>query len=135
MNKQILRLGLFIALSFLTVNFSYAQGKHNDVVASKSGNSRGIKYERPTTDVETPEPAKSRGSLCCVNFDNYTGYYVDIWVDGVYQGRVSPWKEGTVCVSAGYTTWYAESAGGTYKWNSDGSQNGTCSDYYNLKLK
>ena len=37
-----------------------------------------------------PREKKTRG-YCYAYFDNYTGHYVDIWVEGIYQGRLFFW--------------------------------------------
>lgn len=128
-----MNLGLVVALVVLSASLSFGQTKQApvSVTGKKVEATRGAsKYERPTTDVVAPQPDNSRGS-CCLNFDNYTGYYVDVWVDGTYRGRVSPYDYDGLCVGDGYTTWYAETAGGTYYWEGSGN----CSGTYTLNLK
>ncbi|MBS4012138.1 MAG: hypothetical protein KGZ97_00050 [Bacteroidetes bacterium] len=49
----------------------------------------------------------TRGSYCKVIFDNWTNLYLKCYVDGSYQGYVSPWGDGAVTVGAGETTAYA----------------------------
>jgi hypothetical protein len=125
----------FIALMTACVSFSYqsfAQTKGGvDVVGTKVDKSRGgTQYTLPTTDVEAPKPDKSRGA-CCINFDNWTGYTIYVWVDGNFKGTVSAWQDGGVCVGSGWTKWYARTAGGTYEWSGEGE----CQGNYNLKLK
>ncbi len=125
----------FIALLLACVSFSfesYGQKSRTDVVATKVDKNRGgSQYTLPTTDVEAPKPDKTRGQ-CCLNFDNWTGYTVYIWVDNVFQGTVSAWKDGGICVADGWTKWYARTAGGTFEWNGEGSCYGST---YTLKLK
>ena len=41
----------------------------------------GAKLTLPTTDVVAPKPDPKRGT-CCLNFDNWTGYTLYVWVDG-----------------------------------------------------
>ncbi|MEO6254374.1 MAG: hypothetical protein ABIO79_13760 [Ferruginibacter sp.] len=125
----------FVALMMACVSFSnqsFAQSSRGtDVVGSKVDKSRGAsQYTLPTTDVEAPKPDKSRGT-CCINFDNWTGYTVYVWVDGVFKGTVNAWQDGGVCVGSGWTKWYARTAGGTYEWSGEGD----CQGNYNLKLK
>ncbi len=92
------------------------------VDASRGANSN-VKSDAPTTDA--PE-SKSRGT-CMIDFTNYTGYYINIYVDGYYKGQLSPYGKGTVYVGDGYTTIYGLSAGGTIEWPTKG---GNCSGYY-----
>jgi hypothetical protein len=58
---------------------------------------------------------KKRG-YCYMYMDNYTGYYVDIWVEDQYMGRLSPYATSVrfdIWVPGSWTHWYAKSAGGT----------------------
>ncbi|MGB3345616.1 MAG: hypothetical protein WBA61_17025 [Aequorivita sp.] len=129
MKKFLLTFGLTLVLFSMSVTVQ-AQSKPQDVFGQKVEATRGAqKHERPDDNVQMPKPDKSRGA-CCLNFDNYTGYYIDVWVDDVYRGRVSAYDEGNVCVYDGYTTWYAETAGGTYYWNGKGE----CQGSFNIKL-
>jgi hypothetical protein len=92
-------------------------------VDATRGSNPNIKSEAPTTDA--PE-SKSRGT-CMIDFTNYTGYYINVYVDGYYKGQLSPYGKGTVYVGDGYTTIYGLSAGGTVEWPTKG---GNCSGYY-----
>ena len=106
-------------------------GQRTDVVAKKVDKNRGAsQYTLPTTDVVAPKPDKSRGS-CCLNFDNWTGYTIYVWVDGTFKGIVGAWDDGGVCVGSGLTKWYARTAGSTYEWSGEGE----CVGSYNLKLE
>ncbi len=85
-----------------------------------------IKGEAPTTDVvET----KSRGT-CSVFFDNYSGLYVKVYVDGYYRGTLSPYGSFTVNVADGYTEIYCISTGGTRDWTATGN----CTGRYTYSL-
>lgn len=125
------------ALMMAFVSFSYtsfAQGSkaRTDVMGTKVDKSRGAsQYTLPTKDVAAPKPAKKVRGTCCINFDNWTGYTVYVWVDGVFKGTVNAWQDGGVCVGSGWTKWYARTAGGTYEWSGEGD----CQGNYNLKLK
>ena len=119
----------------VNVNAQTAKKASKSVVlkSQKVENSRGenpnIKTTAPTTDKKVD---KSRGDLCQINFDNYTGYYVNVYVDGNYQGQVGPYGSGNVYVVDGsYTTIYCQTAGGTYYW----STSGTCDYYFHYKLQ
>ncbi len=113
---------------------SYAQStkkvsrtvKAKTVDASRGSNSN-IKSDAPTSDVAQP---KARGAACSIYFSNYTGYYVNIYVDGYYRGQLSPWGGGTVVVGDGYTSIYCITAGKTLEW----SDAGNCFGSYTFKL-
>ena len=125
-----------LMMAFVSLNYtSFAQGSkapRTDVVGTKVDKSRGASmYKLPTTDVAVPKPAKKTRGTCCINFDNWTGYTVYVWVDGVFKGTVNAWQDGGVCVGSGWTKWYARTAGGTYEWSGEGD----CQGNYNLKLK
>lgn len=106
-----------------------ASAQSTDVKGAKARPENMAKYTLPSKDVVAAKPDNSRGS-CCLNFDNWTGYIIYVWVDGDYRGTVSPWDEGSICVGDGWTTFYARTAGGTYEWSSEGQ----CMGYFNIKL-
>jgi len=118
-------------IAFMAVAFSstsaFAQKKTVvDVKSTAAVKSRGanpkIKVDAPTSD-EKPV-AKSRGAVCSVKFDNYTGLYIKVYVDGYYKGTLDAWGSGTVNVGSGYTTIYCVSVGGTREWNASGNCDG-----------
>lgn len=93
----------FILILALTAFFcasieTFAQKKPKSIIVKPTrpgtagGGVRGL-VELPTTDEMTPEPEVSRGEGCCMDFVNNTGFFVDIWFDQQYQGRISPWQE------------------------------------------
>ena len=116
----------FMAVAFSTMDAS-AQ-KKVDVTSTAVPKTRGkgvnpnIKVDAPTSD-EKPV-AKSRGAACTVKFDNYTGLYIKVYVDGNYKGTLDAWGAGTVTVAGGYTKIYAVSVGGTREWNASGNCEG-----------
>lgn len=126
MRKKIFML-LVAALSFGVANAQDGGKKEHvikDVKATKMAGARGkdkIKNDVPTTDVAAPKAAE-RGSAseCHLTFDNYTGYWVKVYVDGNFKGYVEPWKTGEVYVYGGWTSWYCETAGGTLYWENSG---------------
>jgi len=86
-------------------NVSYAQAKKKKTVEVKSksvdanrGENPNIKTGPPTED---KAEEKSRAALCSIFFDNYTGLYINIYVDGNYKGQLSPYGSGTVKVGSG----------------------------------
>jgi hypothetical protein len=50
--------------------------------------------------------------------DNWTGWYVKVYVDGSFRGSVGPFDDGTVYVGSGATTVYARAdfTDGSYKY-------------------
>ena len=124
---------LIVAIALCSAFATELRAQPKALEGKKVEKSRGdSKYQRPSEDVAVAKPDKTRGA-CCLEFSNYTGYYIDVWVDNVYQGRISPWADGSVCVVDGWTTYYAETAGGTYYWSDQGTCNGA-SWTFNLKL-
>ncbi len=125
MKKLILSI---FAAGFMLLAFSAtasAQKKINVKVESKAvdanrGPNPKIKSEAPATDVVE---AKSR-STCSVYFDNYSGLYVKVYVDGYYRGTLSPYGSFTVNVADGYTEIYCISTGGTRDWSASGNCTG-----------
>ena len=78
-----------------------------NAVKSQAQKSRGggpdtnIKTDRaandPNAPAARPERKGERGSRgCSVDIVNDTGWYVDIYVNGVYNGTVGPWGSGYV---------------------------------------
>ncbi len=91
-----------------------------NVPAVKTENSRGatkIIHDVPSTDSVVAPPCDTCYE-CHITFDNYTGYAIDIYIDGNYKGWVEPWGKGEVWGHPGFT-WYAESAGGGYSWTNN----------------
>lgn len=82
-----------------------------------------------------PRKKKTRG-YCYAYFDNFTGHYVDIWVEGIYQGRLSPYATSVridVWVPGNWTKWYAETTDRSLYW----SNSSYCNDsrVFTLNLK
>jgi len=132
------KLFLIFLITTLLITNLYAQGKKKvvDVKGNKVEKARGenpnIKFDVPTTDDKpVPKPEKARGEYCSVIFDNYTGYYVKIFIDGNYKGTLAPWDKGSSTVYSGYTTIYCITTGGTRDWAATGNCEGT----YTYKLE
>jgi hypothetical protein len=78
------------------------QKSGKNVVKTQAQSSRGggadtnIKTEKPTANDPKSEATKpaGRGRGCNVEVNNDTGWYVDIYVNGVYTGTVGPWGSG-----------------------------------------
>jgi hypothetical protein len=90
------------------------------------GTNPHIKSEAPTIDTAESKSKKT----CKVQFTNYTGYFVTIYVDGYYRGQLSPQGGGSVVVKNGYTSIYCITAGKTLEWFDAGN----CIGLYTFKL-
>ena len=137
MKKQLLLL-VCLLLTLTTVSLAQAQKKATKKVtvegkaATRSrGDNPNIKMDEPTTDNPVPQPAKSRGATCAIHFDNRTGLYIRLFVDGNYKGTMEPWGDRYVAVGDGYTTIYCVSTGGSREWNASGD----CQQAYDYTLR
>jgi len=92
----------------------------SSAVDANRGTNPKIKGEAPATDVVA---SKARGT-CSVYFDNYSGLYVKVYVDGYYSGTLSPYGSFIVNVADGYTEIYCISTGGTRDWAATGNCTG-----------
>ena len=82
---------IFFAFLFFVQSNGYAQAKSpSKNVAVKAQKGSGQNVMQPSDD-KPREKTKKRG-YCYVWFDNPTGYYVDVWVEDIYQGRLSPYS-------------------------------------------
>ncbi len=133
MKNIILGLGLCLLASIGTESAFAQKGAKKSVkvtssaVASARGANPHIKMDKPSTDKEVTKP---RGTYCSVNFNNHTGYVIDIYVDGNFKGTLAAYDAGSVTVYSGYTTIYCISAGKTKEWNASGN----CDGQYNYDL-
>lgn len=119
---------LLVGAFFLVSNVLNAQQVLNGTKVVKS---RGVsEYVIPSGDVAIEKPVMSRGG-CVVKFDNWTGFYIDLWVDKVYKGRLNPWENSQLVLPEGYTEVYCRSMGETYQWQSSGE----CNEEFSLKLE
>jgi hypothetical protein len=119
---------LIVGALFLMSNVVNAQQVLNGTKVVKS---RGVsEYVIPTSDVAIEKPVMSRGG-CVVKFDNWTGYYIDLWVDKVYKGRLNPWENSQLILPEGYADVFCRTLGETYQWQSSGE----CNEEFLLKLE
>lgn len=131
--KKVTFLLLFAMAAFSVTTFAQKKESINKKVTSKAyTGARGaadenIKSGAPKTD---KKEAKGARGTCQIYFDNYSGLYVDVYVDGNYKGTLSPSGAFNVYVGDGYTTIYCKSTGGTRYW----SDSGNCDGYYHYKL-
>lgn len=137
-SKFLLTIGVAFALCMATQVSAQVsvtpKTEATEVVASKVKAENVAKYKLPSDEAPAAKPdpnVKVASNDCCITFDNYTGYTLNVWVDGTFRGTVSPWSDGAVCVPKGYTTYYVRTSGGTYEWNGSGQ----CSGSYRLKIE
>lgn len=127
MRKILFISAILFAFMLIAPNNANAQAKaptKNVTVKAKSGSS-GMNVMQPN-DNKPREKSKKRG-YCYVWFDNPTGYYVDVWVEDIYQGRLAPYSTSVridVWTPGDWTKWYAQTIGGSYYW----SQSSYCND-------
>jgi len=90
-------------------------------IDKSKGTGMNIKQEKPTSDI------MSAGSdcsyTCTATVNNYSYYTVDLYLDGIYAGTVSPKSYLKVSTCNGYTTFYGVSVGKTKEWSSTGDCN------------
>ena len=111
-----------------TITSSVAQTKQKKTIETVS---KQKKAGEAIVDITVPKatnvegkPAaedKSRGdvygsSYCDVTIDNWTGYSIDIYIDGSYRGTIAPYDKRVTWAIPGTTKLYAESTGTTYYW-------------------
>jgi len=80
-----------------------------------------------------PREKKTRG-YCYIYYDNHTGSFVDIWIEGIYQGRVSPYATSVrldVWVPGNWTNIYMQTTDGKLSWKATGY----CNDSRVLSLR
>jgi len=136
LNLRVFFLALILTFSATLFTTTFAQEKKSveitgKVVEKSRGENPNIEFQVPKNDDNpVPKPEKERGAYCGIDFENWTGYYVEIYVNGYYKGTLGPWETGSVTVYAGYTTIYCITSGGTLEWYNDGS----CDYYFAYKL-
>lgn len=113
---------MFLTIFALSADVQAQERTPKSVKSKTVSKSRGanpnIKQDVPTTDKVV---AKSRSASCVITLDNYTGYYIKVYVDGNYKGTLDAWGGGTVTVGNGFTTVYCVTVGGTKEWETDGN--------------
>ena len=120
----------FMMLAFTTTTSAQkkiaVKVESKPVDANRGSNNPNIKSDVPTTD----KPASKPRGTCSVYFDNYSGLYVKVYVDGYYMGTLSPYGAFTVNAADGYTEIYCISTGGTRYWTATGN----CTGRYTYSL-
>ena len=115
MKQLMLTLVVVMGLSLAFQTESFAQTTKKKVMVYGKPGTGNKDVAAPSGDEVRPK-SKKRGT-CYLYLDNFTGYYVDVWVEDQYQGRLSPYATSVrfdVWTPGNYTKWYAKTAGGTY---------------------
>jgi len=124
MKKLVLLLVVVFSATLFVSTYAQDVKKEVKVITVKGeqaektrGASPYIKTPKPASDeVVVPKPVeseKARADYCKVTVDNWTGYAVDVYVDGDYAGTVAAWSDGYTWAIEGKTQLYAETVGGT----------------------
>lgn len=87
-------------------------------------------YYIPDSD-DLVEQVEQTDDACVVKLDNWTGHYIDFWVDKIYKGRLSPWASNQVVVGSKWTEIYCRTLGQSYQWKAEGE----CNEEFQLKLE
>jgi hypothetical protein len=91
------------------------QRKNQTIVSkAKSAPSNEVSaLNRPANEKKPKPEAKKRGDVYGANYsdivvDNYTGYSIDIYVDGSYRGTIAPYDKKVTWAVPGTTRLYAK---------------------------
>ena len=119
MKKILLTMAVLFTMAFACV----AQAV---LTATRVVKSRGAESEYVLPDmndeVAIERPVLSRVG-CVVKIDNWTGYYVDLWVDKNYKGRLNPWENSQLIMPNGFNEIYCRTMGESYQWMAGGECN------------
>lgn len=93
------------------------KAKPVDLKAAKGSGDKdeNIKQTRRTNQLnaDIPPPANKSGTrgtgrmTCHIDLDNSTKHYIDIYIDGYYEGTMGPWDDAHVDAGSGATRIYA----------------------------
>jgi len=126
MKRILLAAFTLIALTFASTDASAQKTtKKKEKVslqASSTPSAEVAALKRPD-NVKGKPAAKKRGDVYGSNYsdiivDNWTGYYLDVYVDGTYRGSISPYGDKTTWAVPGRTTIYVKAvfSDGSYYW-------------------
>ena len=126
MKKILLTIGVLFTMAFACV-------AQEVLTATRVVKSRGAESEYVLPDmndeVAIERPVLSRGG-CVVKIDNWTGYYVDLWVDKNYKGSLNPWENSQLIMPNGFDEIYCRTMGESYQWMAGGE----CNEQFVLSL-
>ena len=110
---------IFVLAIMLMSIFAYSQ---EILTATRVVKSRGAEVEYVIPDEFFSErPILSRGG-CIVKIDNWTGYYVDMWVNKNYKGRLNPWENSQLILNEEIDEIYCKTMGESYQWKSNSGE-------------
>ncbi len=101
------------------------------IVEKSRGTDENIITAKPTTDVKVAQKEKERGELCTLYINNYTGYSIDIYINGNWEGTIAAYSTAYTYAYPGTTKAYGKSIGGTMSW---GPTNFDCQSTYKWNL-
>ena len=97
-------------------------------------------------DVTNPKPVNVQGkpaaenktkgdvygaNYCDITIDNWTGYSIDVYIDGSYKGTIAPYDKRVTWAIPGTVKLYGEASGTTLYW---GTTTVDCDYSYTWKL-
>lgn len=103
-----------------------------NVKEAEGVNTRNQPAQLPGPAEKTKE--KTRQALCAVMFDNYTGLWIQTYVDGRYAGTMRPWGELHTYAVAGPTVLYARAVYNDGTFDYWGPRNVSCSSRFRWRL-
>ncbi len=135
-----MKLRFFILLSIISILTSvtkinaqkqYWNEKLILVKGIKYNKSRGldenILVKKPESDIQAAKPDKSSGALCEIYLNNYTGYNVDVYINGEWSGTIAAYNSQYFFTSDWNAKIYGKSIEGNYCW---GPKNIECDSEY-----
>jgi len=141
------KITLILALAAIfvagTITSTVAQTKQKKTVETvskqKNAGESIITITVPKTTNVPGSPAtedKTKGDVygsdyCDVTIDNWTGYSIDIYIDGAFRGTLAPYDKRVTWAIPGTTKLYAEAYGTSYYW---GTYSFSCDYAYTWKL-
>jgi hypothetical protein len=122
--KKLILIALVAFLgSMITPTTVNAQAKEKKSVEEKAkvyektrGADANIRTAKPSDDTKAPKIEKSRGELCYIYVNNYSGYAVDVYIDGDWMGTIAAYATAYTYAYPGSTKAYGKSIGGTMVW-------------------
>ena len=128
MKRIFLMMVLTAILLFGTIFCSMAQRKESKIIEVKAGEKKNpeekiidIIVPKGKNIATNPVPQINRGDAynvtnCNVIIENWTGWYIDFYIDGEYRGSIAPWDIRVSWVIVGPVKLYAEADGTMYFW-------------------
>ena len=99
MKKHLLLLATFFVVGFGITANAQVRGKYKkETIVSNA-------ISNPDPKVDGLQKAVNQKNVVV---DNWTGYYIDIYVNGNYRGTVSPWDKRVTWAIPGTNTLYAK---------------------------